>query len=144
MAYIAKDGKAFGNRETGRHYDRTRPGASSAGGGAKASASKPSNPTSESHADDGPQHEVVSEHGPATHTHIHGPDKSGDGTHHVHSFHEDGHHHVSKGHDVESAHEHSQHMMGGESAEHEASETPEFEAGEQEGAKEAAIPGMSS
>jgi hypothetical protein len=34
-------------------------------------------------------------------------------------------------------------MMGG-AAEHEASETPEFEAGEQEGAKEAAIPGMSS
>lgn len=137
MAYTAKDGKKFGNMEMGRHYDRTRkPEGESAGG------SKPSNPSSESHADDGPQHGIVEEHGPATHTHIHGPDKSGDGTHHVHSFHEDGHHHVSKGHDVQSAHAHSMMMHTGQDAEHEASETPEFEAGEQEGAQEAAIPGM--
>lgn len=136
--YTAKDGKNFGNHEMGKHYDSSRPAE------AKAPANKESGAMSESHADDGPQHEVVSEHGPATHTEIHGPEKTGDGSHHVHSHHEDGHHHVSKGHDVESAHDHSEHMMGGEApAEGEGHEEPDGDEATRFDVEDA-IPGMKS
>ena len=134
--YTAKDGKNFGNNEMGKHYDSTRP----------AGTSKPSGPNtdgvqSESHADDGPQHEVVAEHGTATHTEIHGPEKTDDGTHHVHSHHEDGHKHVSKGHDVHSAHAHSKHMHTGEAeGMGEAHEEPDGD--EVAGEEPAEIPGM--
>lgn len=133
MAYIAKDGKAFGNREMGKHYDGSRKPE-----GEKTSQSKKSNPESESHMDDGDAHEIVAEHGPAHHTEITEED---DGTHSVHSHHEDGHHHVSKGHDVHSAHAHSMHMHTGEAGGMEHEEPDGDEGGmAEEGLP--AIPGM--
>lgn len=136
--FTAKDGKNFGNHEMGKHYDSTRPAGKSSAPEAKSAGTQ-----SESHADDGPQHEVLSEHGPATHTEIHGPGKSGDGSHHVHSHHEDGHHHVSKGHDLESAHDHSEHMMGGEAPGGEGHEEPDGDEATRFDVEDA-IPGMKS
>jgi hypothetical protein len=90
---------------------------------------------------------VIDEHGTATHTHIHGPAKTGDKTHTVHSFHEDGHHHVSKGHKTaQAAHAHSMHMHTGEAQPFGGEETPEEENAEQapmpSGGGGSAIPGM--
>jgi hypothetical protein len=135
--YTAKDGKNFGNAEMGRHYDRTR--ARSGGGQA------PTGDHEEPDGDEASPESVVEEHGNATHTHIHGPEKTGDGSHHVHSFHPDGHHHVSKGHDAESAHHHSHHMLTGERMEGDeggAGETEAGTAGETESPATAQIPGM--
>jgi hypothetical protein len=95
-------------------------------------------------------HDVVSEHG-AAHTVHQFHDHEG-GHHHVVSYHgehkpgkEDGagftHHSHHSSH--KEAHAHAGQALGMESSEHEAKESPEFETGEHEGAKEAAIPGLS-
>lgn len=103
MAYKAKDGKMFENREMGAHYDRTRPKAkeSDEGGG--------------EHEQD--MDGVVAEHGPAEHVEIH-------------SHHADGHVHKATHHDAHSAHEHvSKAFDEGEESEgaHEADEGDEAE-----------------
>jgi hypothetical protein len=81
-------------------------------------------------------HDVVSEHGPASEVHH----KMVGGEHHVTSHHGSFAHRSKHGSHAE-AHAHMGKAMG-VSAEHEAKETPEFEAGEREGTKEG-IPGLS-
>ena len=94
-------------------------------------------------------HEVVSEHGPAHTIHMH-HDHEG-GMHTVTSFHGEHHPdkeegagftHHSKHPSHHAAHKHAGHALGIGSPEHEAKESPEFEAGEREGMGEG-IPGMS-
>jgi hypothetical protein len=94
-------------------------------------------------------HDVVAEHGPAHTVHMESDHEAG--VHQVHSFHGghkpghsegDGFTHHSKHGSHHEAHKHAGHALGIESPEHEKKESPEFEAGEQEGAREG-IPGMS-
>jgi len=140
MAYVAKDGKAFGNREMGQHYDRTRP--------------KEKPPSSEGEdrekemggegESETPMHEIIAEHGPAHTTTI---KRHEDGHHSVTSHHEDGHKHTShknadgEHHDVHSAHAHSMHAHTGEeqTKAFAGQETPEEEEAEETAP---AIPGM--
>ena len=99
--FKASDGKVFDHEGMGKSYESTL----------KPTASKP--------AAEAGDESVVAEHGPAQQTQI---VKEPDESHTVHSTHEDGHKHKSKGHDVKSAHEHSMKMMGGEQPEEETSE----------------------
>src|SRR5271154_3738558 len=83
--------KRYENKEMQRHYDKTH----KEGGGKKMSGMG----GGEHHEPDGDEggekdmHDVVAEHGPASHVEIH-------------SHHEDGHVHKAKHHDAMSAHEH--------------------------------------
>jgi len=96
MAYMAQDGKAFGNREMGKHYDSTRP-----------KAKPPSSEGQEREEAEPDMDQVVSEHGPAEHMEIH-------------SHHGDGHVHKSKHHDSHSAHQHVAKAFGEEPQEQES------------------------
>lgn len=82
MAYVAKDGKKFGNIEHGRHYDATRPG-----------TEKTKVAEQDKGAEEPDMKDVVAEHGPAEHMEMH-------------SHHADGHVHKATHHDSHSAHEH--------------------------------------
>jgi hypothetical protein len=97
--YKAADGKQFAHEGMGKSYD----GALAGGKGGL----KPSGGKSDHDADDAQS--VVAQHGPAHTTQI---AKQKDGSHSVHSHHEDGHKHVSHGHNIESAHKHSMEMHG--------------------------------
>lgn len=111
--YKAKDGKAFGNTEQGRHYDRTR----------KAVTEKDEPAERAEHAepdgDEQPIEQSVEEHGPVEHIEMH-------------SHHKDGHVHKSKHHDGASAHEHIEKAMP----------QPQAEPEPQAMAAPAGIPGM--
>jgi len=98
--YKASDGKQFAHEGMGKSYD----GALAGGKGGL----KPSAPKAEQGGEDA--HSVVAQHGPAHTTQIEKSKK--DGSHSVHSHHEDGHKHSSHGHDIESAHKHSMAMHG--------------------------------
>jgi hypothetical protein len=97
MAFKARDGKEFQHNGMGKSYDNML-GDKAAKGGDSAGQDKSQDES------------VVAEHGPA-HTTVIAKDKMSD-KHSVTSHHEDGHKHVSKGHDVHSAHEHSKAMFG--------------------------------
>jgi len=87
--YRAKDGKAFGNHEMGRHYDATRGNAADVG-----EKEEPEEKDGETEIED-----AVKEHGPAEKIEMH--------THH-----EDGHVSKHTHHDKESAHRHVDEAMG--------------------------------
>lgn len=88
--YKAKDGKAFGNNEMGRHYDATR--GNSADKGDKA---EPVEKESESPE----MADSIEEHGPVEKMEMI-------------AHHKDGHKHHSEHHDKESAHHHVDEAMG--------------------------------
>jgi hypothetical protein len=89
---------------------------------------------------EGHPHEAdVAEHGPIHKSMV----ESEGGKHTVVAHHEDGHIGRHEHPDIESAHAHHAAIMGGaggESNRHEAGESPEFEAGEREGAQEESCP----
>jgi hypothetical protein len=138
--FTARDGKKFGNNQTGKLYDNTRGGKPSVG------APAPAEPTE--HAEPGqdvssrPIHEVVTEHGPARNIKI------------VHD-HEAGQHTVESHHGQEpeatvvhksehatpaEAHEHAAHAAGVGSEEN---ATPDAqEAAMPGGNEQSSIPGM--
>lgn len=92
--------------------------------------------------------EHVSQHGPA-HKMEHHHDKHGSGKHHVTTHHGDDESsmHHSEHDTAEAAHDHMGVAMGATSPDEEQGETPEMEAGEDEGAEMAhkggGIPGLS-
>lgn len=98
--FKASDGKQFSHDGMGKSYQGALDGGK---GGLKPSMK----PEGEQHGEQ-EAHEAVAEHGPAHTTQI---AKKGD-SHSVTSHHEDGHKHVSHGHDIESAHKHSMAMHG--------------------------------
>ncbi len=121
--------RMYENREMQRQHERSR---------SKKSEEKPEAPDmGEEDGEESSAHEIVAEHGPAHHTQI---EKKGESEYHVRSHHEDGHKHLSKGHDVHSAHMHSMHMMTGE--EPESMEEPESEQEPMGESEPAGIPGM--
>lgn len=127
MAYEAKDGKKFGNRQKMQAYDergKSEPKQESEGGEGSDMSSQ----------DIG---EVVAQHGPADKVEIEHDHAAG--KHHVTSHHGGKKHHSEHGSAAE-AHMHGARAAGVE----EQQESPQFEAGEQAGAKEygGGIPGM--
>lgn len=123
MAFKAKDGKNFGNRQKMQAYDEREP---------KAEAKEPESEP----ADDQSIEEVVAQHGPADKVEI---EHDHEGGHHKVTSHHGGHKHHSAHGSAAEAHMHGAKAAGLE----EANESPEFEAGEQEGVKEyGGIPGM--
>jgi hypothetical protein len=148
----ATDGTPHHSNSRARLHDElTKSGPSRAGEPAATSEAVGST-MAEAHPPDSSEdiHSVVEQHGPAHTIHSHHDHEAG--THHVSSFHGDhkpghatgsGFTHHSTHHDVHSAHAHMGHALGMGSAEHEKSESPEYESAEREGAEEAAnIPGM--
>jgi hypothetical protein len=129
--FTAKDGKHFGNHEMGRHYDKTRPEPKT-----KAKEDEGEGEV-EREDSDMPMGDVVAEHGVAHKSEIKADE---DGEHTVTTHHEDGHKHVSHGHDAHSAHMHSMHAMTGEEPEGMEHEEPDGDEGEEEEAP--MIPGM--
>jgi hypothetical protein len=57
-------------------------------------------------------HQVMQEHGPATHTMTEHPPEGQEGGHMAHSMHPDGHEHHSEHKDGKSAHEHAMCLSG--------------------------------
>ena len=80
---------------------------------------------------------IIEAHGPAHTTRI---EKKDENSYSVHSHHDDGHKHVSHGHDVHAAHSHSMHMHTGQAPMEEHAE-PIADEHEHEMAP-ASIPGM--
>jgi hypothetical protein len=107
MAFPAKDGKKFSNKDSQRTHDRM-----------SSAKSAVAAPEGEPDGDEGGAEQVVAQHGPAHTVHIAHDHEMG--VHEVHSEHHDGHHHVSQHGSVEEAHEHGkklatpQEQMGGE------------------------------
>ena len=100
----------FGNMEMEGAYKRSHPGAMPKMDKMGISKSDGEQPDSESQAGEDFK-PVMDEHGMAHETRI---ERKEDGSHTVHSHHEDGHHHASHGHDVHSAHKHSMMAHTGE------------------------------
>ena len=132
MAFKAKDGKAFGNRQQQRAYDERAPkeqpeakadGESDGGDGQDVSHQ--------------PIEDVVAQHGPAEKIELQ-HDHEG-GQHHVHSHHGGKHHKSSHG-SADEAHMHAAKAAGLNPEEQ--GEPQQYEAGEHEGAQEYGIPGM--
>ena len=88
MAYMAKDGKAFGNREMGAHYDKTRPKPKAEPKGERMEAPEQQD-----------IQESVQQHGPVTHMEMH-------------SHHKDGTVHKDTHHEPMAAHQHVSHAFG--------------------------------
>lgn len=88
MAYVAQDGKAFGNHEMGKHYDKTRPKPKAEPKGERMEAPEQQD-----------IQESVQQHGPVTHMEMH-------------SHHKDGTVHKATHHDAASAHAHISHAFG--------------------------------
>lgn len=109
MAYESKmePGRKFQNHQEGKHFDSVR-------GEEAKSKKKTAKPKkeSESEGENEPMHEVVAKHGPATESKVMKSD--GADTYEMHSEHEDGHHHESKGHTMQEAHNESMMAHGGE------------------------------
>jgi hypothetical protein len=99
MAFQASDGKHFAHDGMGKSYEGTL------GKGGKPGMDKGRNEGQEEQGEENP----VAQHGPA-HTTVIAKDSTGDHT--VTSHHKDGHTHLSKGHDLHGAHEHSKKMFG--------------------------------
>jgi hypothetical protein len=152
---IAKDGSkhhSFGRASLhdSMAADKAEPVKKMAGGSPGRAMAKDSQPNPDAELpEESPEdiHDVVAEHGPAVEIHSHHDHEAG--MHHVtshHGEHKHGHEdgagftHHSKHATHEDAHRHMGHALG-VSAEHEKSESPEFEAGEHEGAMEG-IPGL--
>ena len=57
-------------------------------------------------------HQIVAEHGPATHTMTEHPGEGAEGGHMAHSMHPDGHEYHSEHKDGKSAHEHAMCLSG--------------------------------
>lgn len=95
MAFQASDGKHFAHDGMGKSYEGT--------------LSKGGKPMDKGQNDKGQNEDPVAQHGPA-HTTVIAKDSTGDHT--VTSHHKDGHTHLSKGHDLHGAHEHSKKMFG--------------------------------
>lgn len=118
MAYTAHNGRRFVNHAVGRNYDRVKANPVAE----KESEQEPAGDGQEEQ----PIEQVVSEHGPAHTTHIM---RHPDGSHSVHSEHEDGHRHESHGHaDAHEAHKHSLKAHG---ADEESPSEDEHEGGEE-------------
>ena len=118
--------RTYENEETERLHQKTR-------GTPKHSTGMDKEPEMHEDEDGSEPEQIIEAHGPAHQTHI---EKKGD-SFSVHSHHGDGHKHVSHGHDLHSAHQHSMHMLSGEAPEQE----PEPEA-ESMPEAEPSIPGM--
>jgi hypothetical protein len=130
-------GRKFGNLETQKLYDKTHGSA----GGDKGGESERMSAKEDEHdgADGGeetPIHQVVDEHGPAHTTTI---KKTGE-TYSVHSHHEDGTKHMSKGHS--SAHEAHQHSMQAMGEEPEEADEESMSSDEPPARSAMSIPGM--
>lgn len=134
MAFTAKDGKPFGNRQKMNAYNDR----------AETKVKEP-NITAEANEPEGddvshmPIEDVVAEHGPAQKIEIEHDHEAG--VHKVHSHHGEKTHH-SEHASMSEAHEHARKAADEAETEEEKTESPEFEAGEREGAKEYKIPGM--
>lgn len=99
--FKAQDGKAFGNHEQGRHYDKTRKKPSHT-----ADRMEKANDIQQQPEQEQDMGQVVAEHGPATHMEMH-------------SHHEDGHVHKATHHDHMAAHDHVSKAFGQEHEQHE-------------------------
>src|ERR1700739_4946420 len=103
MAYTAKDGKKFGNNQTGKLYDQTRPTGHPASPKAPTPHAHEGGHTDASETDVShmPIHEVVAKHGPAHEVHVTHDHEAG--SHHVESHHAEAVHHSDHG-TAEEAH----------------------------------------
>lgn len=141
MAFKAKDGKAFGNRQQMKAYDERVP----KGNGASHQEPDGDEPgAGQGEGDDVSSqsiHEVVQEHGPAHKIVTHHDHESG--VHKVHSHHGDGKVHKSEHGSAEEAHDHAAQAAGlGELDAGEKTGQPLSAAGSPGSAGDYGIPGM--
>lgn len=105
MAFAAKDGTKYSNKDSQRTHDRMH-----------SAKSKPYEPTGMEEPGEQPGEEdgaqIAEQHGPAHTIQIQHDHEMG--VHEVHSDHPDGHHHASQHGSVEEAHEHAHKLAGKE------------------------------